>query len=114
MQSVRYQIVLADTAKSDANYIYEWVVERAPIRGAEWFEELMDCLYSLELLPNRCPLAREAKDAQRSIRCLHFGKRRHVYRILYEVDEPRRTVYILHIRHGALRDLDPDQISNPS
>jgi hypothetical protein len=48
---VAYQVVLADSAKSDANDIYDWVVARAPIRGPEWFEELIDCLYSLEEMP---------------------------------------------------------------
>ncbi len=81
------------------------------MRGPEWFEELLDCMYSLEGMPGRCSLAREAAEAKREIRCLRFGKRQNVYRILYEVDETRRTVWILHIRHGALQDLDPDQLS---
>jgi plasmid stabilization system protein ParE len=108
---VAYQVVLADSAKADANRIYDWVVERAPVRGPEWFEELIDSLYTLEQLPNRCPLAREAEEAKRDIRCLLFGKRRGIYRILYEVDEKRQTVWILHIRHGALRDLGPDELA---
>lgn len=62
-----YQVVLADSAKADANAVYDWVVERAPIRGQEWFDELIDCLYSLEAMPSRCPLAREAKEAKREI-----------------------------------------------
>lgn len=106
-----YQVALADSAKADANRIYDWVVEQAPVRGPEWFEELIDSLYSLEELPNRCPMAREAAEAQREIRCLLFGKRRGVYRILYEVDEKRQTVWILHIRHGARQDIEPDQLT---
>ena len=108
-----YQVVLADSAKADANQIYDWVIERAPVRGPEWFEELIDCLYSLEDLPHRCPLAREAEVAKREIRCLRFGKRRNVYRILYEVNEVRKTVWVLHIRHGALSDLAPEELSHP-
>ena len=108
-----YQVALADTAKADANRIYDWVVEGAPLRGPEWFEELIECLYSLEKLPYRCPLAREAEAAGRGIRCLLFGKRRHVYRILYEVDEARRTVWVLHIRHRALPSLKPEELSHP-
>ena len=61
----------------------------------------MDHLYSLESFPYRCPLAREAGESKREIRCLLFGKRGGVYRILYEVDETPQTVWILHIRHGA-------------
>jgi plasmid stabilization system protein ParE len=110
---VDYQVVLADTAVADANQIYAWVVEQAPVRGAQWFEQLMDNLYSLERMPHRCPLAREAPDAQRAIRCLLFGKRRHAYRILFEIDEAIQTVWILHIRHGALKDLAPDELNKP-
>jgi len=110
---VAYQVALADAAKADAYRIYDWVVERAPLQGAQWFDELIVCLYSLEDLPYRCPLAREAEEAKREIRCLLFGKRRGTYRILYEVDERRRMVWILHIRHGALKDIGPDELSRP-
>ena len=106
-----YQVALADSAKADATRIYDWVVEQAPVRGSEWFEELIGSLYSLEELPHRCPMALEAAEAQREIRCLLFGKRRGVYRILYEVDEKRQMVWILHIRHGARRALEPDEFS---
>ena len=71
-----YQVALANSAKADANQIYGLIIERAPLRGPEWFEELIDCLYSLENLPYRCPLAREAGQTKREIRCLLFGKRR--------------------------------------
>ena len=108
-----YQVALADSAKADANHIYDCVVEQAPLRGPEWFEELIACLYSLEELPYRCPLAREGEIAKREIRRLLFGKRRHVYRILYEIDEARQIVWVLHIRHGALTDLSPDELGRP-
>jgi mRNA-degrading endonuclease RelE of RelBE toxin-antitoxin system len=74
----------------------------------------MDCLYALDRLPYRCPLAREAKKAKRKIRCLLFGKRRNVYRILYEVDEAKRAVWVLHIRHGARRDMKAPEIAEPT
>ena len=106
-----YQVALTDTAKADANHIYDWVVERAPARGPLWFEELISHLYTLERLPFRCPLAREATTSGREIRCLLFGKRNHAYRILYEIDEPNGTVWILHIRHGALPDWVPSQLT---
>ena len=80
-----YRVVLADSAKADASAIYDQ-------------------------LPWRCPLAREAEKARREIRCLLFGKRRNVYRILYETDEPRNTVWVLHIRHGSRKDIEPGRL----
>jgi len=107
-----YRVALADSAKADAEKIYRYVVDAAPLQGAEWFEELMDALHSLDRLPHRCPLAREARKARREIRCLLFGKRRNVYRILFEVDAAQRAVWILHIRHGARRDVKAKDIGN--
>jgi toxin ParE1/3/4 len=78
-----------------------------------WFEQLMDSVRALRTHPHRCPLAREARKAQREIRNLLFGKRKHVYRILFEVDEQARTVNVLHIRHGARRDLHPEELRKP-
>ena len=58
MQNVAYQVALVESAKADANQIFDWVTAQAPIRGPKWFEELMDCLYSLEELPALCILCR--------------------------------------------------------
>ena len=58
---MEYRVVLADSAKADAESVYRWVIERAALRGPEWFEGLMDCLYSLKHSPGRCPLAPEAR-----------------------------------------------------
>lgn len=108
-----YRVVLADSARADADIIYQRVVGEAPLRGSQWFDELLDSLYTLDRLPRRCPLAREAEKAKREIRCLLFGKRRDVYRVLYEVDEARKTVHILHLRHGAMSDMRSEELSQP-
>jgi plasmid stabilization system protein ParE len=79
---VAYQVALADNAKADAYRIYDWATENAPFRGPE-----------------------------REVRCLIFGKRRGSHRILYEVDEQRQMVWILHVRHGALRHLKFDELA---
>ncbi len=35
------------------------------------------------------------------LRHLLYGKRPHVYRIIYAIDERRRVVNVVHIRHAA-------------
>src|SRR6266516_641359 len=50
-----YQVALTDSAKADTDSIYRWVMSQAPGRGPEWFEGLLEALYSLEQLPLRCP-----------------------------------------------------------
>lgn len=36
-----------------------------------------------------------------SLRQLLYGRRPHVYRIIYDIDEGSGIVHVLHIRHGA-------------
>jgi toxin ParE1/3/4 len=50
-------------------------------------------------------MAPEARKPRRELRHLLYGKKPHVYRILYEVDERRQTVWVLTVRHGARRRL---------
>lgn len=100
-----FRVVLAKSAEAEAEALYQHVVEAAPHRGPLWFQDLMDHLSSLDSRPLRCPLAREAARSGRQIRCLLFGRRPDVYRILFEVDQRRKLVSILHIRHGARKDL---------
>ena len=106
-----YQVVLTDTAKADADQLYRWVVDAAPTHGPKWFDQLVLSLQSLNRFPNRCPRAREADRVRANVRCLLFGRGRNRYRILYEVDEARETVWILHIRHGSRRDMEADEIA---
>ena len=51
--------------------------------------------------PHRCPVAPEARRMKRELRNLLYGKKPHVYRVIYEVDEGRQAVLVLTIRHGA-------------
>ena len=34
---------------------------------------------------------------------LLYGKKPHVYRVIYEIDEQQQTVWVLKIRHAARR-----------
>lgn len=113
VRGTTYAVALADSATADAQAIYADISEVAPERAREWFLELADWLYSLDRSPYQCPIARETRKARREIRCLLFGKRRNTYRILYEVDEIRGTVWVLHIRHGARRDLMALDLGGP-
>jgi mRNA-degrading endonuclease RelE of RelBE toxin-antitoxin system len=49
--------------------------------------------------PARSPVIPE----DRNLRHLLYGRGRHVYRIIYAIDERRQVVTVLHIRHGARR-----------
>ena len=110
---MEYRVILTDSAIADIEEIFGVVLQEAPLKGHAWANAMLDALNSLGTLPKRYPLAREGEAARRPIRCLLFGKGHGIYRALYEVEEQPKRVWILHVRHGARADLEPDQIGNP-
>jgi plasmid stabilization system protein ParE len=80
-----YGVEIARRAKSDLEELYLWVVERAPQRGARWFNGLERAVLSLDQHPKRCPVAAESFDAEDPVRVLTYGRKPHGYR----VDEER-------------------------
>ena len=52
---------------------------------------------TLETNPLRCPRTTENKN----LRQLLYGRKPHVYRVVYRIAERLDEVQILHIRHGA-------------
>jgi toxin ParE1/3/4 len=62
-----------------------------------WFMGLQRVVFTLEKSPTRCPVTPESKN----LRHLLYGRKPHVYRVIYRILERRKEVEILHIRHGA-------------
>lgn len=62
-----------------------------------WYRGLRQAMLSLEDHPGRCPTTPETGE----LRHLLYGRKRHIYRVIYRVLEKQKTVEILHIRHGA-------------
>ena len=79
-------------------------------RATCWYNELESAVYALASYPLRCPVAPEARRMKRGLRNLLHGKKPHVYRVIYEVDERRQAVWVLTIRHGARRKLKPSDL----
>jgi hypothetical protein len=66
---------------------------------------------ALRAFPAVVRFAPEARRARRQLRLLLHGNKPHVYRAIYEIVERKKTVYILTIRHGAMDDARPDELS---
>jgi plasmid stabilization system protein ParE len=102
---MNYRVELMATAKAEAEEAYLWIHKQSPTRAVKWYNGLIDAIESLEFSPHRCPLAPEAPAFRQEIRQLLYGKRGGVYRILFEIRGD--VVYVLHIRHGARKFLEP-------
>ncbi|MFI5114690.1 MAG: type II toxin-antitoxin system RelE/ParE family toxin [Terriglobales bacterium] len=105
-----YLIEFAARAVRDLEILY---VEKNAAEShavARWYNGLEQAVGALASYPRRCPVAPEARKAKRKLRHLLYGKKPHVYRVVYEVDEGRQAVWVLTIRHGARRKLKPSDL----
>lgn len=67
--------------------------------AVRWRAKLEACFMKLEELPSVWPLADEAEELGVDLRNVLFGKRRHVYRVLFSFDGT--TISVHRIRHAA-------------
>jgi plasmid stabilization system protein ParE len=99
-----FRVETTAAAEQDADAILGWLLsEHAGDTGMRWFLALQDAIASLAEFPERCPVAPESAVFPFEVRHLVYGKTRHVYRILFTIEDT--TVYVLHIRHGRRQPL---------
>jgi mRNA-degrading endonuclease RelE of RelBE toxin-antitoxin system len=96
-----YLVEFAARASRDLEILYREKNAAESHGAARWYNGLEEAVYALASFPKRCPVAPEARKAKRKLRNLLYGKKPHIYRVIYEVDEARQAVWVLHIRHGA-------------
>ncbi|CUW39234.1 putative Plasmid stabilization system [Magnetospirillum sp. XM-1] len=92
-----YRVELSARAIRDLRQLYQAIAARHVPAAATWFNGLEAKLANLARLPRRGGVVPE--DGR--LRQLLYGRRPHVYRIIYQIDEGNRIVSVLHIRHGA-------------
>ncbi len=86
-------------AKRDLDDILAWLLSHeAGETGLRWFQGLRATVATLAKSPNRCPLAPENAAFPFEVRHLLYGRKPHVYRIIFTVEG--NTVSVLHIRHS--------------
>jgi plasmid stabilization system protein ParE len=99
---MEYEVRLSKRAEANLRHIYSAIrVDRSPV-AANWFRGLEAAIFSLESLPQRCPITPEKPN----VRHLLYGDKPRAYRILYSIDESRQMVNVAQIRHWARRPLD--------
>jgi toxin ParE1/3/4 len=105
-----YRVELTDRAFRDLAILYEQKHVAESKAAARWFNGLEKAVDTLENLPRRCTSAPESKKSGRPLRQLLYGKRPHVYRVIFEIDEPHKVVNVLTIRHGAMKEATLDEL----
>ncbi len=102
-----YLIKIMPRAERDFANLYAVIHAERSDAALGWFMGLQRAVFTLEKNPTRCPVTRESEN----LRHLLYGRKPHVYRVIYRIVERRDEVEILHIRHGAkgqaLRVVEP-------
>jgi plasmid stabilization system protein ParE len=99
-----FRVEITEEAERDAHGILDWLIsQQAGETGLRWFLGLEKAIASLATFPGRCPLAPESEAFSFEIRHLLYGRRPHVYRVVFTVES--ETVYVLHIWHGRRKPI---------
>src|SRR5437879_960190 len=101
---MKFRVEVSAQAEADAAAILDWLLSQgAGETGIRLFLTLEDEIASLAAFPERSPLAPESAQFPVEVRQLLYGRKPHVYRILYTIEG--ETVKILHIRHARRRPI---------
>lgn len=106
-----FQVNLTTRATSDIESALEWLQETAPHALEQWYEKLMAAIHSLEYLPTRYPVFRQAEKRLKldfEVREMLFGKRRGTFRVFYRIIDD--TVNVLHIRRASRGPLNANDL----
>ena len=98
---MKYAVIIHPDAEAEIIDAFRYIHDDSAINARRWLEGLYKTIDTLESMPRRCALARENDAFDTEIRQLVYQS----HRVLFTVE--RRTVHVLHVRHGARRDLHP-------
>ena len=94
-----YLVSFTTRAERDLASLFEYIHAAESAAALRWYEGLKRAILSLERHPNRCDTTPESKQ----VRHLLYGRKPHIYPVIYRVVERKKRVDILHIRHGAAK-----------
>jgi len=94
-----YHVRITPRALADLEAIFEYIKQHSPESAAKMIETLLDAIDGLDSMPYRFSVPRTGSARDRKIRSMPVGR----YLVRYRIDEQRKAVHILRIRHGARR-----------
>ena len=106
--ATNYRVIVTPEAENDLRTAYRYIRRHAPQAARELIRRARQSIRTLRNYPERCSLAPESDSFAQEIRQLLFGSgNRGTYRILFVIIG--RAVFILHVRHGSMLPLEPEE-----
>lgn len=103
-----FEIVFSPQAQSDLRTAYENAAKHSRQSAGKWLDRFEATIDSLGATPDRCPVAHENDRSEHVLRELLFGKRPHVFRVIFWIAGAQ--VRILRIRRASRRFLTRPEI----
>lgn len=91
-----WQVNFAPEVEEDVTHAAEWYEQRREGLGAEFVEEIIAVCQSLA----DSPFLNSRRHSTKHIRWRYPD--RFPYRVIYEVDEPNRQIYVAAVLHAAM------------
>ena len=104
-----YRVVLHRLAKVDLYGYYRFAAQHSIVDASRWLDRFETALHTLSERPERCSLSREGHKLKLELRDFLFGKRPHVYRVVFIINES--TVRVLRICRSRRNTLSAEQIN---
>jgi toxin ParE1/3/4 len=96
---VRYQVIMTPRAELDLDDIYNFIAKDSPPNAEKFVSLLIGSIHDLHTMPNRYGIYQGRRRSKRAIRRMAIK----LYLVYYRVDDARRSVEIITIRHGMRR-----------
>ena len=98
-----FQVDITEPALTDAADYVGFIrdVKKEPQAAERWFRGLVQAIYSLEDLPERCPVIPEQEEFPFEMRHLMYFS----HRIIFQIEREKNRVVILRVYHGSRQGL---------
>ena len=103
-----FELEITELALADSEEYVRFIRDdrKEPEAAERWFHGLVQAIYSLEELVERCPVIPEAAEFAFEIRHLIYFSHRIIFRVRREAGQ----VIIYRVYHGARRRVSPSDI----
>jgi toxin ParE1/3/4 len=87
-----YLVELTARAARDLEILYVEKNAAESYAAARWFNGLEKAMDTLAAHPHRCPVIPEATKIKRELRHLLYGRKPHIYRVIFDIDEKQQNM----------------------
>lgn len=95
----QYQVITTPRAHLDLDDIYNYIAKDSPQNAKKFVTALVEAVHSLQTMPKRYRVYQRGRRGKTTLRRMPIG----MYLVYYWVDDGKRTVEVLTIRHGMRR-----------